>query len=133
MELPDLQNLTLAQVIVTLLFFAAIDTGFAYIVALTAGPFPGNFNAAYALDFLTTHVIRKGVPIAVMAIIGTGVEPAGIPAVPPAFAFAILSLGIYILSVIASVRDTWADKAAAPTATSAIPPVTEAPANLANA
>ncbi len=131
MELPDLQHLTLAQVIATLLFFAGIDTVFAYVVALTSGPFPGSFNAAYALDFLRTHIIKVGVPIALLAIVGTGVPQAGIPAIPPAFAFALGSLGIYVLTVVASVRDTWADKAASPTATSAIAPVVQPPADLA--
>jgi hypothetical protein len=126
MTLPDLTNLTLAQLIATLLFFATIDTVFAYIVAAANG----NFQAAYALDFLRTHVLKAGVPIALLAIIGTGVPQAGIPAVPPAFAFAVASLGIYALTVIASVRDTWADKAQAPTATSAISPTVEPPASL---
>jgi len=127
MELPDLQNLSLVSLVSTLLFFAAIDTVFAYVVALTNG----TFQAAYALDFLRTHVLKAGVPIILMAVIGTGVPAANIPAIPLAFAAAVGSLGIYVLSVVASVRDTWADKAAAPTATANIAPVVEPPANLA--
>lgn len=128
MAIPDLTNLTLVQIITTLLFFAAIDTGFAYIVALTSGPFPGTFNAAYALDFLRTHVLKVGVPIALLALVGHGISVGGselVPAIPACTLLATGSLGIYILATIASLRDTWGDKAVSPTPTAAVAPVQE--------
>jgi hypothetical protein len=121
MELPDLANLPLEAVVSTLLFFAVIDTLVAYGVALMNG----NFQAAYALDFLRTHVLKVGAPILALAVIGHGVPAVGIPAMPPVSVMATGLLGIYILTVIASVRDSWADKAIPPTTTSSIAPVVE--------
>lgn len=121
MELPDFTNLPLVAVISSLLFFAFIDTVFAYIVAAANK----TFNAAYALDFLRTHILKVGAPIVLLALIGHGVAAVGIPAIPPAGLLATGSLGIYALSVIMSVKDTWADKAIAPTPTTAIAPVVE--------
>lgn len=128
MELPDLTNLSLVQIVSTLVFFAAIDTVFAYIVALSTGPFPGTFNAAYALDFLRTHVLKIGVPILGLAIVGNGISIGGselVPAVPACTLLATASLGLYILATVASLRDTWSDKAVTPTSTTAIAPVQE--------
>lgn len=120
MELPDLTSLSLVQIISTLLFFAAIDTVFAYVVAIANG----SFNAAYALDFLRTHVLKAGVPIALLALVGHGVE-GFVPAIPAANLVAIGSLGVYILATIASIKDTWSDKAVAPTPSTAVAPVVE--------
>lgn len=124
MELPDLTNLSLVQIVSTLLFFAAVDTIFAFVVALTSGPFPGTFNAAYALDFLRTHVLKIGVPILGLAIVGNGID-GYVPAIPACTVMAIGALGLYILATVASLRDTWGDKAVTPTSTTAIAPVQE--------
>jgi hypothetical protein len=121
MEIPDLTNLPLTAVIATLIFFAAIDTLVAYGVAVMNG----NFVAAYALDFLRTHILKVGAPIVLMALIGHGFEAAGIPAIPAAGVAASVSLGIYILTVLASVKDSWDDKAIPPTTTTNISPVVE--------
>jgi hypothetical protein len=122
MTLPDLQNLTLVQVVSTLLFFAAIDTISAYAIAFANG----NFQTAYALDFLRTHVLKVGAPIVLLAVIGTGVPAAG----PAAFGVSIGSLIVYIGVTIASIKDSWTDKAVAPTATVNVSPVVEPPASL---
>jgi hypothetical protein len=123
MELPDFTNLSLAQVIATLLFFAAIDTGAAYVVALMNN----NFTSAYALDFLRTHIIKIGSPIVLLALVGHGVPALGIPAIPPAGLAATASLAIYVVTTIISIKDTWTDKAIPPTSTGNIAPVTETP------
>ena len=87
----------------------------------------GNFNAAYALDFLRTHVLKVGVPIALLAVVGNGVPQAGIPPVPFAALAATGSLAVYALATIASIKDTFDDKAPAPTPTTAVAPVVEPP------
>lgn len=110
MTLPDLSALTLVQLVSVFIFFTAIDTGFAWITAAANG----TFDAAYALDFLRSHIATKGAPILGMAIIGAGIPQLGIPSIPVAFAAAVAALGVYILQVIASVRGTAADKAVVP-------------------
>ena len=127
MQLPDLSQLTLVQVISTLLFFAVIDTASAFAIAIANG----NFQTAYALDFLRTHILKVGAPIVLLAIIGTGVPAAGIPAIPAAFAVSIASLIAYIGVTVVSIKDSWTDKAVAPTATVNVAPVVEPPAGLA--
>jgi len=117
----DFTGLPLTAVIATLLFFAVLDTAAAYVVALMNG----NFTAAYALDFLRTHVLKVGTPIALLAIIGEGVPQAGIPPIPAAALAASGSLAIYALATIASIKDTFGDRAAAPTPTTAVAPVVE--------
>lgn len=119
----DFTGLPLQAVIASLLFFAVIDTGAAYLVAVMNK----NFNAAYALDFLRTHVLKVGAPIALLAIIGHGVPQAGVPPIPAAAAAATLSLGIYALATLASIKDTFGDKAVSPTPSTGIAPVTETP------
>lgn len=121
MELPDLQSLTLVQVISTLLFFAFIDTASSMLIAASNG----NFSSAYALDFLRTHILKVGVPIVLLAIVGTGVPQAGIPAIPAAFAAALASLLVYIGVTVASIKDSWDDKAVPPTPSANIAPVVE--------
>ena len=124
MELPDLSNLTLVQLISTLLFFAVIDTASAYVIAAVNG----NFQAAYALDFLRTHILKVGAPIVLLAVVGTGIPEIGVPAIPAAFLAAVASLAIYVGVTIKSIMDSWADKAIAPTATVNVAPVVEPPA-----
>lgn len=121
MTLPDFTNLPLESVIATLLFFAVIDTAFAYVVAAVNG----TFTAAYALDFLRTHILKIGAPILGLAIIGHGVPQVGIPAIPPAGIAAAASLAVYALTTIVSIKDTWGDRAIAPTTTTNIAPVVE--------
>lgn len=106
----DFTNLPLQGVIATLIFFAAIDTVAAYVTAVINK----TFDAAYALDFLTSHIAKIGVPIALLAIVGNGVHAVGIPPVPFAGLAATGSLAIYALTTIASIRDTFGDKAVVP-------------------
>lgn len=106
----DFTGLPLQATIATLLFFAAIDTASAYLIALANK----TFDAAYALDFLTSHILKIAVPITLTAIIGRGVPEAGIPAVPFAAVFATGSLAVYALTTIASIRASFADKAVVP-------------------
>jgi len=110
MELPDFTNLPLASVVATLLFFATIDTLVSYGVALVNK----NFSADYALDFLRSHILKVGVPILGLAVVGHGVESIGIPAIPAAGVMATGSLAIYAIATIASIRDSFSDKAIAP-------------------
>ena len=123
MDIPDFTNLNLESVIATLLFFAAIDTASAWVIALMNG----NFTSAYALDFLRTHILKIGTPIAMLAIIGHGVPALGIPPIAPAGIAATASLAVYALTTIVSIKDTFADKAISPTATTNISPVVEPP------
>jgi len=120
MELPDLTNLTLAQVISTLLFFAFIDTVSAFGIAIVNG----NFQAAYALDFLRTHIIKVAIPIVLLALVGHGVDPF-VPAIPAAFAASVGSLVLYIGVTLVSIKDSWGDQAIPPTTTTNIAPVSD--------
>jgi hypothetical protein len=119
----DFTNLSLQAVISTLLFFAAIDTASAWVIALMGG----NFTAAYALDFLRTHILKIGTPIALLALVGHGIPALAIPAIPPAGLAATASLAVYALTTIVSIKDTFADKAVSPTSTTNISPVVEPP------
>jgi len=119
----DFTGLGLQETIATLLFFAAVDTIAAYAVAVMNK----NFNAAYALDFLRTHVLKIGAPIALLAVIGHGVPQAGIPPIPVAAIAATGSLLVYALATIASVKDTFGDHAVSPTPSTSVAPVTETP------
>lgn len=121
MELPDFTNLPLAGLVGTLLFFALIDTGFAYVMAIVNG----NFTSAYALDFLRTHVLKIGAPIFGLALVGHGVPALGIPPIPPAGVAAGASLAVYALTTIVSIKDSFTDKAVPPTTTTNISPVVE--------
>lgn len=105
----DFTGLPLASVVATLLFFAAIDTVAAYATALINK----TFSASYALDFLTTHVAKIGVPIFLLALVGHGIEPY-VPAIPAAGIVATGSLAVYAIATIASIKDTFGDQAAAP-------------------
>ncbi len=120
MELPDFTNLPLIELVSTFLFFAALDTGVAYVVAITNG----NFTPAYALDFLRTHILKVGTPIVGLAIVEHGVS-GFVPAIPGAGLAAAAALAIYALTTIVSIKDSFADKAIPPTTTTNISPVTE--------
>lgn len=122
MVIPDLTNLSLTQIVATFLFFAAIDIGFAVVVAVVNH----NFVAAYLLDFLTSHILKVGAPILGMAIVGHGVAGV-VPAIPFATLGATAALAAYVVATIASVKGTFDDKALPPTTTSNIPPVTTTP------
>lgn len=106
----DFTNLPLQSVIATLLFFAVIDTACAYLVAVVNK----NFNFEYALDFLTSHIAKVAVPIALMAIVGHGIPAVGIPAIPAAGIAAAASLAVYALTTIASIKGSFDDKAVVP-------------------
>lgn len=121
MALPDFSNLPLPALVSTLLFFAALDTAVAYIVAAINN----NFTSAYALDFIRTHILKIGAPILGLAIVGNGLPALGVPAIPPAGVAAAASLAVYALTTIVSIKDSFDDKAAPPTPTTNIAPVTE--------
>jgi hypothetical protein len=123
MELPDFTNLPLLGLVSTFLFFAALDTIVAYVVALTNN----TFTSAYALDFLRTHILKIGTPILGLAVVGHGIPALAIPAIPPAGAAAAAALTVYALTTIVSIKDSFADKAAPPTTSTNISPVTETP------
>jgi hypothetical protein len=123
MELPDFTNLPLLGLVSTFLFFAALDTVVAYVIALTNG----TFTSAYALDFLRTHILKIGTPILGLAVVGHGIPALSIPAIPPAGAAAAAALTVYALTTIVSIKDSFADKAVPPTTSTNISPVTETP------
>ncbi len=106
----DYTGIGLVATISTLLFIALIDTGFAWVVALANH----NFDAHYALDFLTSHVLKIGAPIAASALLGAGIPQLGIPPIPMAAGFATVSLAAYAIMTLASIRDTNKDKAVVP-------------------
>lgn len=123
MELPDFTNLPLLGVISTFLFFATLDT----IVAVVVSTVNDNFQSAYVLDYLRTHILKIGTPILGLAIVGHGIPALSIPAIPPAGAAAAASLAVYALTTIVSIKESFADKAIPPTPTTNISPVTETP------
>lgn len=117
----DFTNLPLLGLISTFLFFAALDTVVAYLVAIANG----NFTPAYALDFLRTHIAKVGTPILGLAVVGHGIPALNVPPIPAAGAAAGAALAVYALTTIVSIKDSFADKAIAPTSTSAVAPVVE--------
>lgn len=110
MTLPDFSTLTLVQLVSVFLFFAAVDTGSAWALAAANG----NFSTSYAFDFVRTHLLKVGVPLLALGMIGTGVPAIGIPAIPFAFAAAVAILVGYVGVTIKSVQESWADKAVPP-------------------
>lgn len=121
MTIPDFTNLPLQTLVATFLFFAALDTVVAYVVAAVNG----NFTPAYALDYLRTHILKIGTPILGLAVVGHGIPTFGIPAIAPAGAAAAASLAVYALTTIVSIKDSFDDGAIPPTTTTNISPITE--------
>jgi hypothetical protein len=102
----DFTNLTLIQLISSLLFFAALDTGVAVVLAVMRN----EFSVAYLLDFLRTHILKVGVPIVGLGIVGNGISVGGevfVPAVPAAGIAASVSLAGYVVVTIASIRESF--------------------------
>jgi len=127
MELPDFTNLPLPELVATLLFFAVLDTGVAYVVAIMNG----NFTSAYALDFIRTHILKIGTPILGLALVGHGIPAVGVPPIPPAGVAAAAALAVYALTTIVSIKDSFSDKAVPPTTTTNIAPIVEPPVDAA--
>lgn len=110
--MPDLTNLPLIDVVGFALLLAAIDTIVAIIIALINKTFDGN----YVTNFLVSHILKIVTPIIGLAVLGHGFPAAGIPAVPAAALAATAALGAYLVAVIASVTNSFADKAIPPAA-----------------
>lgn len=106
----DLTALALPQFLGLLLLVAGIDTAFSVVLAIANG----NFDGEYLLDFLRTHILAKVAPIFALALIGSGVPALGIPAIPPAWGFALISGGLYVANTVASIKGSLDDKAIAP-------------------
>lgn len=106
----DYTGLGLVETISTLLFIAAIDTGFAWVMSFVSG----TFNPSYALDFLRSHVLKIAAPITGLALFGHGIPQIGVPAIPISALAATAALAVYALVTLASLRETVQDKAAVP-------------------
>jgi len=102
----DFANLTLLQLVSTLLFFATVDTATTVALAIING----NFRPERALDYLRTHVLKVGTPILGLGVVGHGVPAFGIPAIPGAGLAASVSLVVYAVATIASLRSSFEDK-----------------------
>lgn len=100
MELPDFLNLALPQFLGFLLLITAVDVVAAVLVAFTKG----TFSTDYILTYIRSHVLARVFPIFAMEVIGKGVPSLGIPAIGAAADFAAVSLGLYVVETIGSIK-----------------------------
>lgn len=109
MELPDFLNLALPQFLGFLLLITAFDVVAAVFIAFTKGP----FSTDYLMTYIRTHVVQRVFPIFALEVIGKGIPALGIPAIGAAADFAAVSLGLYVVETIGSIKGS-ADDGSAP-------------------
>lgn len=110
MTLPDFTNLPLESVFALLVAFAAADLAFSVVIAVVAG----NFELPHLLDYLRTHVLVRVFPIFALGVFGHGSELLSLPVIPAAGLAATVSLALYGLEVLGSIRDSFVDKSVVP-------------------
>lgn len=98
-EIPVLSDLTLLGVVTLTLLITAIDVVGAYLLAAAQG----KFDLGYVANWLTSHSLKRVFPIYALALLGTGVEAAGIPAIPPLFVAATVGVGGYLGETVKSI------------------------------
>lgn len=108
--MPDLTGLSLQAIVGLLVVLGAMDTGGSMLVALAAK----TFNAEYATGFLVSHVSKIWFPIIGLALLGEGIAPLAIPAVPIADAAAVASLAAYGIATVGSLKGSLDDRAVPP-------------------
>jgi hypothetical protein len=108
--MPDLTSISLLGLTSLLVIAGAIDVIGSQLVALAAG----NWSAAYALNFLVSHVAKIWFPILALGVLGHGIVSLEVPAIPLATAAAVGSIVIYVGVTIASLKQSFEDRAVAP-------------------
>jgi hypothetical protein len=108
--MPDLTTISLLGLISLTILTGAADTLISMLIALANG----NWSSHYALDFLVSHVAKVWTPITLLGILGQGIVPLDVPAIPLATAAAVGALVVYIGVVIASLKQSFEDRGIAP-------------------
>ena len=102
--MPDLNSLTIVQVVSLAILIAVVDTLGAIALSITQN----KFSLGAVAVWLQSHVVKRLFPILALAAIGHGFGDI-LPAIPPAFALALAGLAAYVLETIASLKDSFAD------------------------
>jgi len=100
MELPDLTNLPLSALLTYLILIAAVDVAFNTVLAIARS----QFSPAYILEYLRTHILLRVFVIGALGVVGHGIPALEVPAIPAISAATSISLGLYIVETIASLR-----------------------------
>lgn len=96
--LPDLSGLDFTAIIALAALCAAVDLAWNVLLALKNH----NFSGAYVADFLISHVAQRVAPISFLAVLGNGIEPAHIPAIPVITGLAVAGLAAYLTETVVS-------------------------------
>lgn len=102
MDIPDIAKLTLEGFFGLLVIIMFFDVATACVIALTATP--RTFSAAFLMNYLRTHVLMRVYLIFSLAVIGHGIPPIGIPPIGAAADAAVISLGLYVVETLGSLR-----------------------------
>lgn len=102
MEAPDYLNLPLPQFLGILLVICAFDVVASVVLAFTKG----TFSTDYLLTYLRSHVVQRVFVIFAMEVIGKGIATLGIPPIGAAADFAAVSLGLYVVETIGSIKSS---------------------------
>lgn len=117
-EIPVLSDLTLVGVVTLTLLITAVDVIGAYVLAASQG----KFDLGYVANWLTSHSIKRVFPIYALALLGVGIEQAGIPAIPPLFIAATVGVAAYLGETVKSIAINFADARAVRDETPVPPP-----------
>lgn len=99
MNAPDLNALTLVQVLTLAVVLAAFDL----VAAVVSSLVTHTFDPAKLPNFLVDHVLARIFPIGALAVIGAGGPYIGLPLIPPMFALALAGLAAYLVATVASI------------------------------
>ena len=99
--MPDFANLTLLEVVSTLVLITAVDVVTAIVLAIIRG----DFSLAYVAVWLQSHTVKRAFPIFALGLVGVGV-PGIVPEIPLAFGAALAGLAAYAGETIKSLMDT---------------------------
>lgn len=106
----DLSQLSLTAILTYAVLLAAIDVAWNVVLSFVHR----NFSLAYVADFLTSHVLVRIVPIALLAIAGHGIPALGVPELAIATLAAAAGLAAYALETIGSLKGALSDTKPAP-------------------
>lgn len=110
MDIPDIAKLTLEGFFGLLVIIMFFDVATASFIALAKGL----FNTAFLMNYLRTHVLLRVYLIFSLAVIGHGVTAVGIPAIGAAADAAVVSLALYVVETIGSLKSNLDGGATAP-------------------
>ena len=99
---PDYLNLALPTFLGLLLLITAFDVVTATVAAIAKS----TFSTDYLMTYLRSHVLQRVFVIFAMEVIGKGIPSLGIPAIGAAADFAAVSLGLYVVETIGSIKST---------------------------